>query len=89
MKLRLKVTFNTLGTEFTIKNPALIPSEGDYIRFTWKDFIKDKEARQSISKYEDPGGTYRVKMGAKYFRKNIVTLVVTLIEAEDYEKYKD
>jgi hypothetical protein len=86
MEITLRVVFNSLVKErFEIKNPPVLPNEGDTITFKWEDYLNDQENIQKLREYEY-NRMFRAKIITKRYSKDGIEVVILLFEESDYLK---
>jgi hypothetical protein len=87
MEITLSVIFNSLVKErFEIKNPPVLPNEGDTVSFKWEDYLNDQENIRKLREYELNSKFLRANIITKRYSKEGVEVVIFLFEESDYLK---
>lgn len=88
MDVILLVRFDSqIGESFQIKNPAILPLEGEIFDCAWSDFIPDKKILEILDDY-DKNGCWVVSVIYKYFSKDKITYNISLMEERNYYKHR-
>ncbi len=88
MDVILSVGFNSQIREyFQIKNPAILPLQGEVFNCTWSDFLTDENILELLDDY-DENGCWLVDVVSKDFSKDKITYNISLMEEEHYYKHQ-
>ncbi len=87
MDLHLRFEFDSgICKGISIKNPPVVPREGEFITFKWEDFVKDPEELAKLVKFDDDD-CFVANIYSRKYAKDYAEVVVLLLEEEAYYDY--
>lgn len=84
----LKISFDSIiDEEFEVRNPPILPDEGETLDFKWSDFITDDAELEKLEASND-SNIWIANILCKTYSKTEVTVHIVLFEEQNYISFR-